>query len=183
MALRPYVFRQGDLPKLDLNVDRGSDFAAWQSQWDAYLSLSGLGAQEQTTQVQALTLCFSRGTVTVVKNLGLTGEQRQSAEAIVRAIREYVSGQLNESVERRTFRRRTQSPGESFDDFLVSLRELAKTCNFCNAGCSEKNLRDQIIEGLENGDTVEDLLKERNLTLDTTVSMCRRRRRLENRGL
>ena len=164
-----YVFRQGDLPKLDLHVDRGSDFLAWKSQWDAYLSLSGLGTQPQTKQVQALTLCFSRETVTVMENLGLSEEQRWNAKDIVKAIGMYVTGQLNESVERRSFRRRVQQPGESFDDFLVSLRELAKTCNFCDNGCTEKNIRDQVIEGLICGD----LLKERNLTLDATVSKCR----------
>ena len=48
------------------------------------------------------------------------------------AIQWYVKGQMNESVERQTFRRRVQQPGESFDDFLVSLHELAKTCQFCS---------------------------------------------------
>eukprot|EP00095_Tigriopus_kingsejongensis_P000372 maker-scaffold319_size207808-snap-gene-1.16 protein:Tk00372 transcript:maker-scaffold319_size207808-snap-gene-1.16-mRNA-1 annotation:"peroxinectin " len=35
------AFRQSDLPKLDLDVDRGTDFAAWEEQWDAYYHLSG----------------------------------------------------------------------------------------------------------------------------------------------
>ena len=54
-----------------------------------------------------------------------------------------------------------------FDDFLVSLRELAKTCNFCNDECMQKNIRDQIITGRADGGAVEDLLRERNLTLDS----------------
>ena len=33
-----YVFRQGDLPRLDLQVDRGMDFKAWKAQWDAFLA-------------------------------------------------------------------------------------------------------------------------------------------------
>ena len=168
-----YVFRQGDLPKLDLQVDRGTDFKAWKSQWEAYLSLSGLGTQDPIKQVQALTLCFSRETVTVVENLGLSDAQRGSATEIVAAIQRYVEGQINESVERRTFRRRVQQPGESFDDFLVSLRELAKTCQFCSDQCTQKNIRDQIIEGLLEGDTVENLLKEKSLTLEETVTKCR----------
>ncbi|MCG8624448.1 MAG: hypothetical protein MJE68_20950 [Proteobacteria bacterium] len=81
-----YTFRQGDLPKLDLQVDRGTDFKAWKSQWDAYLSLSGLEKQSQTKQVQALTLCFSRETVTIVDNLGLTATQKGDAKQIVTAI-------------------------------------------------------------------------------------------------
>ena len=53
----PYVFRQGDLPRLDLQVDRSSDFQAWQAQWECYASLSGLSEESNDKQVKALTLC------------------------------------------------------------------------------------------------------------------------------
>ena len=168
-----YVFRSGDLPKLDLQVDRGTDFKAWKAQWEAYLNLSGLATQSQDKQVQALTLCFSRETVTIVENLGLSDDQRGNVTHIVKAISQYVEGQINESVERRRFRQRKQQQGEAFDDFLVSLRELAKTCNFCSSECTQKSIRDQIVEGLLDGDTVEVLLKESALTLENTISKCR----------
>ena len=161
------------MPKLDLQVDRGADFKAWKTQWEAYLSLSGLATQEDAKQVQALTLCFSRETVTIVENLGLSAEQRGKVAEIVAAIQRYVEGHINESVERRTFRRCIQQPGETFDDFLVSLRELAKTCKFCSDNCTQKNIRDQIIEGLLDGDTVEHLLQEKDLTLDKAITTCR----------
>ena len=76
-------------------------------------------------------------------------------------------------MERRRLRRRMQQPGESFDDYLVSLRELVKTCNFCSAACSQKSIRDQIIEGLIDGDTVEHLLRQQDLTLDNAIAICR----------
>ena len=163
LSTMSYSFHRGDLPKLDIQVDRGSDFKAWKSQWEAYLSLSGLGTQSNAKQVQALTLCLSRETVTIVDNLGLSEAQRGSVKDVVDAIQSYVEGLVNESVERRIFRRRGQQPGETFDDFLVSLRELAKTCKFCSKECTDKNIRDQIIQGLLDGDTIEDLLKERDL--------------------
>ena len=84
-----------------------------------------------------------------------------------------MSGQVNKSLERRAFRSQVQQEGESFDDFLVSLHELAKTCNFCDEACSQKNIRDQIISGLVDGEVVEDLLKEKNLTLDRALASCR----------
>ena len=90
-----YTFRQGDLPKLDLQVDRGTDFQAWKTQWEAYLSLSALGDQAQTKQVQALTLCFTRETLTVVGNLGLSAAQRGNVKDIVAAIQSYVEGHPN----------------------------------------------------------------------------------------
>ena len=106
-------------------------------------------------------------------NLSLTAAQRRDADQIVEAITQYVEGQINKSVERRHFRQRQQQPGEPFDDFLVSLRESAKTCKFCSDGCTQKSIQDQIIEGFLDGDTVEDLLKERDLTLSATISKCR----------
>ena len=63
-----------------------------------------------------------------------------------------------------------QQPGESIDDFLVSLGELAKTYNFCSTDCIQKNIRDQNIEGLREGDKVEDLLQVKDLTLATVIN-------------
>ncbi len=128
----PYTFRAGDLPKLDLDVDRGSDFLAWEKQWISYMTLSGLAGSAHAIQVHALQFCMSRETLTIVENLGLTEDQKADQALIIAALKQYVQGRINETVERRNFRQRKQVQGETFDDYLVSLRELAKTCNFCN---------------------------------------------------
>ena len=168
-----YTFRQSDLPKLDLHIDRWTDFGAWRTQWESYCSLSGLGGEAAMKQVKALTLCFSRETLSIVQNLGLTEDQMKDKGAIIDAMQKYVDGHIKETVERRNFQRRTQQPGESFDDYLISLCELAKTCKFCSESCMQKGIRDQVIEGLSDGDTVEALLQESDLTLATTIARCR----------
>ena len=106
-------------------------------------------------------------------NLGLTDAQKQDQAEIIAALRQHVEGKINETVERRNLRQRTQLIGESFDDFLVALRELAKTCNFCNNDCLQKALRDQIIEGLSDGEAIQELLQIQDLTLDAAVTKCR----------
>ena len=169
----PYVFRQSDLPKLDIQVDRGADFEAWRAQWTSYCTLSGLAGEEAATKVQVLTLCLSRETLAIVNNLGLSEEQRNDVEAIIRAIKRHTDSQINESVERRNLRSRTQQPGESFDDFLVALRELTKTCNLCSNQCAQKSIRDQIIEGLVDKDAVEHLLRQQELSLEAAITICR----------
>jgi hypothetical protein len=72
----------------------------------------------------------------------------------------------NETIERHNLRQRKQQIGESFDDYLISLRELAKMCNFCSSDCLQKALRD---EGLLDGDVIQELLQEKTLTLDLTM--------------
>ena len=147
------------------------------------MSLSGLSDEAAAKQVQALTLCFSRETLTIVHNLGLTTEERASAASIIDAIKNYVVGHINESVERQNFRHWTQQPGESFDDYLVSLRELVKTCNFCNDACTQKSLRDQIIEGILDGDTVEHLLNKKTLLCRKQFSCAKPKKQPRNNEL
>ena len=168
-----YTFRTSDLPKLDLDTDRGTDFTAWHKQWLAYRSLSGLSGESAAKQVQALQLCFSRETLNIVENLGLTAAEKRDQALIIAALKQYVDGRINETIERRNLRRRVQQVGESFNDFLVSLRELAKTCNFCNNDCLNKAIRDQIIEGLLDGETIQELLQVRDLNLDQATTKCR----------
>ena len=167
-----YTFHLSDLPKLDLQIDKGTDFTAWHLLWKSYCSLSGLANEEALKQVEALSLCFSRGTLSIVQNLGLTDEERKNVTVIIEALQSCIDGHLNETVKRRNFHLRKQQPGESFDNFLISLWELAKICSFCSEMCMEKNIRDQVIEGVYDGDTVEDLLQENNLTLVRAITKC-----------
>ena len=102
----PFTFWQGDLPKLDLQVDHGSNFATWEAQWASYLSLSGLANEEALKQVQVLMLCFSHDTLTIVQNLRLSEEERKCVKSIIDTIQRYIEGHINESIERRNFRRR-----------------------------------------------------------------------------
>ena len=92
-----FTFRQGHLPKLDLQVDRGTDFAAWKSQWYCYSSLSGLTDQSDEKQVHALTLCFSLETLTIVQNLGLSEDDRKKVSLTIAALKRYVDGHVNET--------------------------------------------------------------------------------------
>ena len=124
-------FQQGYLPKLDLQVDRGSDFTAWKTQWDSYVSLLGLAGEDDAEQVQALTLCFSRDTLAIVQNLSLSEDKRKSVNAIIDAIKRYIEGHINESVERQIFEREPNKPGETFDDFLISFRKLVIFAHSC----------------------------------------------------
>ena len=91
---------------------------------------------------------------------------------IIAAIDLYIDGHVYETAERRNFRRRQQQAGELFDNFLIALHELCKTWKFCSDAHAQKGLRDQIIEGLRDADTVEALLKEKDLTLATTIMCC-----------
>ena len=130
----------------------------------------GFGQGRRPEASQGTYATFSRETLTIVQNLGLSEAQKKDTKAIIDVMLRYIDGHVNETVERRNFQRRVRIPRESFDDFLISLRELAKTCRFCSEACAQKSIHDQIIEGLSDGNTIEDLLQVSDLTLATAIA-------------
>ena len=121
-----YTFHQGDLLKLDLTVDRGTDIVAWHIQWESYCFLSGLANEDMAKQVKALKLCLSRETLSIIYNLGLSKAQ---ISAIIDALQKYVDGHVNEAMERCNIRHQFQQNGESFDNYLISLTALGLICD------------------------------------------------------
>ena len=103
MTASAYTFRQSDLPRLNLHIDRGTDFGAWRTQWESYSSLSGLSNEDAAKQVKALTLCLLRDTLTIIHNLGLSENEMKDTEAIIDAMQRYVDGHINEMVEHQNF--------------------------------------------------------------------------------
>ena len=52
-----------------------------------------------------------------------------TAENILTNLDAHILGDTNETFERYKFNTRAQTPDESIDDYLASLKTLAKTCN------------------------------------------------------
>jgi len=54
---------------------------------------------------------------------------------------------------------------------LVALCELVKMCNFF-LDCTHKNLCDQVIKRILDGDMVKDLLQEKDFSLASAIQIC-----------
>ena len=160
-------------PKLDISVMRGNSFTTWREMWNDYVLVNDINEVDPAKKVAILRLNMVPETVEVVNNLGLSVADKKDGDKILDALEKHVIGQVNETMENRNFRKRHQEKNEAFDDFLVSLRQLATTCQFCNDGCRDRAIRDQIVEGHNDQDVVKELLQVQKLTLDKTVEICR----------
>ena len=112
-----------------------------------------------------LSLAFLGILATVIDNLGLPAEDRKKIDKIIQALKDHMQSAINATVERRNFRKRRQNQQELFDDFMIALRNLVKTSSYCSDVCVNNALCDQIIEGLLDGDTVEELLRQKNINI------------------
>ncbi|XP_041672102.1 zinc finger and SCAN domain-containing protein 21-like isoform X2 [Cheilinus undulatus] len=78
---------------------------------------------------------------------------------------------INETVERYRFFTRQQGSSENIDSYVTELKLLTKTCNF--GTFRDSLVRDRIVCGLHDAGMRERLLREKNLTLDTCIQLCR----------
>ena len=156
--------------RLDISTDRGELFAFWEQRWKDYALLSGLTQQPIDVQMAILRSCFSDDTLKIVRNL--SSDAQKTPDTVIDALRTHARGQVNVVMERRNFNLRSQHAGELFDDFVMDLRDLAKTCDFCDA-CEESLIRDRVVVGIRDSDIAERLLAEKGLTLTRAIEICR----------
>ena len=120
----------------------------------ARLSLSNLSGKSAVRQVQALQLRFSRETLNIVNNLGLTSTQMAK---LMKLLNDAISDSVHKEL-------------VSHSMTLFHFENL-QTCNICSNDCLQKALRDQVIEGLRDGD-IQELLQVKDLTLDQAITKC-----------
>ena len=71
---------------------------------------------------------------------------------------------------------RIQQPGESLEEFLKQLRQLAKDCNFeaVLAKTYEKQMiRDAFIKGLKSSNVLQRILEQEDITLQRAFDLAR----------
>ena len=84
---------------------------------------------------------------------------------------DYFEPQKNVTYERHKFNTRTQMQGEHFDIFVTDLKKKAQTCEFGNLG--DSLIKDRIVVGIIEDSTRARLLREKNLTLQRAIEICR----------
>ena len=109
----------------------------------------------------------------VIKSLTYSeGENADDWRVIMDMMEKHCIGEVNKIYERYCFNRRDKLPMETVDNFVVELKTLAKTCNFCNC-LRDSLMRDRIVLGIKNEQTTKKLVRMRDLTLNQCIDVCR----------
>ncbi|KAK7891393.1 hypothetical protein WMY93_023356 [Mugilogobius chulae] len=103
--------------------------------------------------------------------MGDTAQADWKVKDMIEKFDNYCSPTVNETVERYKFFTRNQGSSESIDGYVTELKLLAKTCNF--GTLRDSLIRDRIVCGINNTSMRERLLRERAMTLDACIQLCR----------
>ena len=91
---------------------------------------------------------------------------------VLKKFEEYCNPRKNLTYERHLFFTRSQGSSKSFDHYITDLKKLAQSCEFSTL--QDGLIRDRIVCGLtDNGLLREHLLRDADLTLEKTITICR----------
>ena len=94
----------------------------------------------------------------------MAAEDKEDVETVMKKFDGYIIGEVDVTYERYVFNKGAQQIGESFEDYVSVLRNLASTCGFCDR-LGDSLIRDKMILGVSDSNVRKLLLQKRNFSL------------------
>ena len=159
--------------RLSLASSPVENWKLFRQRWKTFALLSQLHLLETNLQVAMFLHVLDDEALRIYNGFYFeTDEDDRTLEEVIAKFTEFVIGEENETYERFKFNQRQQSSTETFDNFLADLRGLVKSCNFCD-NCRDSLIRDKVVTGIYDHQIRTDLLKERKLSLEKCIDICR----------
>ena len=160
-------------PPLSFEGNISENWRYFKQKWGHYVILTKLSQQSREYQVALLLHTLGDEALRVYNGFQFTTpEEDRTIAEITAQFDTFAVGEVNETYERFIFNKRDQKDGESFESFLAAIRNLVRTCNYCD-NCVNSIVRDRIVLGIQAPDTQQSLLREIKLDLDKCVSICK----------
>ena len=173
---RPQILRIPGNVKLLSEIPSMSEFVTWRKSWEDYALINRVDLHDRQTQLAALRTHMSAEFLTVYdESIMVDGriENQHTVEEVLRVIEEFVRARKNIVVDRHEFYKRRQQPGESFEHFFVSLRQLGRQAAICDH-CGDTQLVTLITVGVLDPELQKKLLEIRPAPdLNQVLTICR----------
>ena len=160
---------------LVVDVNTADNWKMWRQTWENYCVIAGLGAQPEDFKCALLLHSIGTDALRVYNGFKFNeGEDRNKIADIIKKFEQHFLGQtqeLNSSNASNLFNRRNQEPGETVDQYVSVLRNMAKTCGFCDC-MKDKLLMDRLLLGITEDKTREALISTHDLTVNKAIDIC-----------
>ena len=152
-------------PKLSSEITLAK-FKTWKATWEDYAKLSKMGDMTEEQQRALLYQNLSQDMRRVLDHaVVLDPAVDKTPNAILDKIEEHVRKKRNVTVDLVAFDNRRQRQGETAENYLVAIKELAADadltaghCQDCRKACLERRLTARLISGGNNEETRQKLL-------------------------
>ena len=134
------------------------ELETWSSTWEDYYQVTKLEKEIPALQRANFKSHLSQEMRSIVEHvLGIGQDSTKTCEEMLQDIKAHIRSNRNIQIDKVSFEKRTQKQGELFDDYLVSIRKMARNADLCKH-CLDDRLLTKIMAGLSDQETREELL-------------------------
>lgn len=163
------------IPKpLDLSnrSSAAENFQLWKTKFQDFCILTQLNNESKEYQMALFRQSVGDEALKAIQRFKFDpNEDPTDWRTIMNKLEDLCRGERNETYERYRFFTRSQQEGETFDEYLCTIENLADTCNFSDL--RDSLIRDRIVTGLINTSITKQLLAIKNLSLQKCIHICR----------
>ena len=160
-------------PPSPFNFKEPDTWPKWKRRFEQFRLASGLDEASGEKQVGTLLYCMGEDAEETLTSTNISAESRKEYGEVVKQFDDFFRVRKNVIFEHARFHQRTQLPGESAEQFITVLYDLADSCDY--GGLKEEMIRDRIVVGIRNKALSERLQLDAKLTLESAKTSVRQR--------
>lgn len=155
--------------KMDGNLSE--NWRRFKRNFDIFMRAGELNEKTDAIKINTLLNAIGEEAVEVFDSFNLTEKQQTSYTEVVKSFADFCAPKKNPAYERYMFNQRSQKEGEPFDNFLIDIKRLVRTCEYADK--ESEMLRDRIVIEIHDTRLQSKLLEIATLTYDAAVEKCR----------
>ncbi|XP_065079126.1 uncharacterized protein LOC135702065 [Ochlerotatus camptorhynchus] len=158
-------------------IDKARIWKDWSQQYEWFELAAGIKQLPAERQVGILMNSLGPDVIGTFTGFQLTEEEKKDPNVIKRKFAEAFNPTANPTYSTYIFLKTDQGPDESFDSFLIKLRQAIVVCDFNTPqegmSTEDRLLKDKIVLGVRSQKVREKLLSDSKLTLEKAIQICR----------
>ncbi|CAM1310942.1 Uncharacterised protein r2_g2133 [Pycnogonum litorale] len=122
-----------------------ANWSEWFGRWQRYRTISKFSVDDAQLQIDSFRYCMGSKSESIFNGLGLSDTDSKVYDKVTDAFTKYFSPRKYVIYERARFFRRDQRAGETVEQFIRALNDVADRCDFSNRS---EQMRDRIVVGI-----------------------------------
>lgn len=159
-------------PPSEFKFDRPADWPEWKQRFSRYRLATKLSRDNGDIQVSSLIYAMGSEAEKIFSSFSFANEdEMKNYEAVLRKFDEYFIPRRNVIHERACFYQHSQQPGETAEQYIRVLYELAEHCEF--SGKRDEHIRDRLVVGIRDKELSRKFQLKADLTLPEVIEQVR----------
>ena len=142
-------------PPKQFNFSNPNDRPRWKKQFQQFCDASGLSTESEQRQVSTLLHCLGEDADDVLVSTNITEDERKSYKDVMAKFDGHFKICHNLIFERAMFNKRVQLVGESTEQYITALHQLAENCDY--GELKSKMIRDRLVVGIRDDNLSQQL--------------------------